>query len=72
MADGKGLLGSLDDGRITFETSTRERGERPDPVCGKRVGPDSLFVAVHAGCEYRFCSEACRAKFLAQPERYAG
>lgn len=70
---GGGLLGdSLDDGRITFDTPTRERGDKRDPVCGKSVPADGGFAAVHHGVEYRFCSEACRDKFTKEPERYVG
>jgi YHS domain-containing protein len=69
---GKGLLGSLDDGRVIFDTSPRERGVKLDPVCGKAVDPDSGLATLHKGLEYRFCSEACRAKFFAAPERYVG
>ncbi|HKA47051.1 MAG TPA: heavy metal translocating P-type ATPase [Methyloceanibacter sp.] len=42
-----------------------------DPVCGMKVdvgakGPSS----VHAGKIYHFCSEGCRSKFAADPQRY--
>src|SRR5215831_9789816 len=42
-----------------------------DPVCGMKVdvgakGPSS----VHAGEIYHFCSESCRSKFAADPQRY--
>src|SRR5262249_2985732 len=42
-----------------------------DPVCGMKVdigarGPSSS----HAGETYHFCSEGCRTKFAADPERY--
>ena len=42
-----------------------------DPVCGMKVdvgakGPSS----VHAGEIYHFCSEGCRSKFAADPQRY--
>src|SRR4029077_19015284 len=42
-----------------------------DPVCGMQVKrtPGSLR-AEYAGANYYFCSEACRKKFLADPERY--
>ncbi len=70
---GKGLLGdSLDDGRITFDTPPRPRGDRRDPVCGKSVPADGTLAVVHHGVEYRFCSEACRDKFTKEPERYVG
>jgi P-type Cu+ transporter len=42
-----------------------------DPVCGMEVNPASA----EAQCEYNgqtfyFCSEACKRKFDADPERY--
>ncbi len=40
-----------------------------DPVCGMRVGPESLGTT-HAGEQYRFCSPACRDLFLARPHHY--
>ncbi len=43
-----------------------------DPVCGMSVRADSPHVAAHAGVEYRFCCDGCRAKFTAAPERYLG
>lgn len=42
-----------------------------DPVCGMVIGEDqSALTAEHAGRTYRFCSQACRARFLQQPERF--
>lgn len=40
-----------------------------DPVCGMKVGPDGLTVG-YRGTLYRFCSQACREAFLAEPKRY--
>ncbi len=72
-AEGDGLLGdSLDDGRITFDTSARERADKRDPVCGKSVPAGTGVALVHRGTEYRFCSEACRDQFVKHPERYGG
>ncbi|WP_160082882.1 heavy metal translocating P-type ATPase [Pseudomonas sp. 8AS] len=42
-----------------------------DPVCGMQVAADSRFQAQHAGQTWRFCSEHCRLKFTAEPERYS-
>ncbi len=67
---GAGLLGSLDDGRITFDISARRRGARRDPVCGRRLEPGAGFITKHRGVEYRFCSDDCRQAFAEQPERY--
>jgi P-type Cu+ transporter len=42
-----------------------------DPVCGMMVDPHTAkHRADHAGRPYYFCSAGCRAKFLADPERY--
>ncbi len=71
--EGGGLLGdSLDDGRITFDTSSRNQADKRDPVCGKSVPAGTGVALVHRGMEYRFCSEACRDEFVKHPERYGG
>jgi Cu+-exporting ATPase len=42
-----------------------------DPVCGMWVDPHAAkHRAEHGGRPYYFCSAACRAKFVADPERY--
>ncbi len=41
-----------------------------DPICDMIVGPDAISVE-YQDTIYRFCSQACRDLFLAQPERYA-
>lgn len=42
-----------------------------DPVCGMMVDPHmTQHKAEHAGRPYYFCSAGCRAKFLAEPDRY--
>lgn len=53
------------------------RGESPpppsavDPVCGMGVDPhETAHHATHAGREHHFCSAGCKAKFVAEPERY--
>ena len=40
-----------------------------DPVCGMQVGPDGLTAEYHETL-YRFCSEACRDAFRADPQHY--
>lgn len=50
-----------------------EAGMVEDPVCGMEVDPaTSAHHAVHRGHAYHFCSDRCRAKFVADPGRYAG
>jgi YHS domain-containing protein len=39
-----------------------------DPVCGMKVNSTALRVDTHP--ELGFCSEHCRSRFLADPERY--
>ena len=61
---GHGLHGHGDD--TILPTS-----EVTDPVCGMTVDPEA--TAHHhevGGTSYHFCSAGCRAKFIANPERY--
>ncbi len=41
-----------------------------DPVCGMTVDPATARTYRHKESSYYFCSEGCRAKFKAYPERY--
>ena len=44
-----------------------------DPVCGMTVDPNAgKPSAEHAGQIYHFCSQRCRDKFEADPEKYLG
>ncbi|HEX2704560.1 MAG TPA: heavy metal translocating P-type ATPase [Candidatus Lustribacter sp.] len=43
-----------------------------DPVCGMSVDPAGPLVAEHDGRTFHFCSEHCRARFVADPGRYTG
>jgi uncharacterized protein len=49
---------------------TMRRGAR-DPVCGMTVDRGKAETAVHRGKRHFFCGPGCRAKFEADPERYA-
>jgi uncharacterized membrane protein YraQ (UPF0718 family) len=49
---------------------TIRRGAR-DPVCGMTVDRGKAETAVHRGKRHFFCGPGCRAKFEADPERYA-
>lgn len=42
-----------------------------DPVCHMRVPPVS-FATEFSGMKFAFCSEQCRARFLANPHLYIG
>ncbi|NLG74671.1 MAG: heavy metal translocating P-type ATPase [Xanthomonadaceae bacterium] len=41
-----------------------------DPVCGMTVKPESPHRAEVGGTTYGFCSAGCRAKFVADPQKY--
>lgn len=42
-----------------------------DPICGMKVDPDhAAGIVKHEGRIHYFCSDACRKKFEASPERY--
>ncbi|MBC7733115.1 MAG: heavy metal translocating P-type ATPase, partial [Bacteriovorax sp.] len=42
-----------------------------DPVCGMTVTPQSPHVLQHVGKPVYFCSAGCKARFAADPARYA-
>jgi uncharacterized membrane protein YraQ (UPF0718 family)/YHS domain-containing protein len=42
-----------------------------DPVCGMRVDRARALQAEHDGRTYAFCSEHCRERFMADPERFS-
>ena len=48
-----------------------DHGAVRDPVCGMQVTEDSPHHQEHEGKTWFFCSEGCRRKFAADPERYA-
>lgn len=62
-------IGSLDDGRITFED---EETGKMDPVCGELVNPTKAetLSAEYAGTAYFFCSTDCKQEFLATPNSF--
>jgi xanthine dehydrogenase accessory factor len=45
--------------------------EAVDPVCGMTVALASAEALVHDGTTYAFCCAGCRARFEADPARYA-
>ena len=52
-----------------------EQGRSPaaihDPVCGMVVDPATTpHHASHGGQDYHFCSAGCRARFMADPQKY--
>lgn len=47
--------------------------EARDPVCGMTLqAAEIAFQENYQGKTYSFCSDSCRRKFLANPEKYAG
>ena len=53
------------------ERTAREAHKSIDPVCGMTVDPHAKGPsAEHEGQIYHFCSDGCRIKFVADPERY--
>jgi len=59
-------------------TEEKKEAEAPalqavDPICGMTVEiATARNTAEHAGRTWYFCCGGCRARFLAEPERYAG
>ncbi|CAJ0772758.1 heavy metal translocating P-type ATPase [Ralstonia chuxiongensis] len=51
------------------EATPTEQAEK-DPVCGMTVSANSRFSVEHQGKTYRFCSEKCEGKFVAEPQKY--
>ncbi len=41
-----------------------------DPICGMTVNQDSEHHVEHDGQHHYFCSAGCKAKFVANPEKY--
>ncbi|WP_199223452.1 MULTISPECIES: heavy metal translocating P-type ATPase [unclassified Caulobacter] len=55
----------------TGETRTQSASRARDPVCGMDVDPaTSVHHLVHAGQDQWFCSAACQARFVADPELF--
>jgi uncharacterized protein len=50
---------------------TLRRGAR-DPVCGMTVDRGTAVSTEWNGKTYHFCGPGCRARFVAEPERYVG
>ena len=62
---------SLMEGLVAGESARKLPDGQRDPVCGIALGADlRLPRANHQGRALSFCSEECRARFLADPGRY--
>ena len=44
--------------------------EERDPVCGMKVSRASVHHHGHEGQTYFFCSAGCKAKFVAEPDKF--
>jgi uncharacterized protein len=54
---------------VVFFALTMRRGAT-DPVCGMKVDRARALTAEHAGHTYYFCSQDCRGRFEADPDRH--
>jgi YHS domain-containing protein len=63
---------SLDNGRVSFgDREEIELASAVDPVCGRELRRADAVAAVdHHGTVYFFCSEACHAQFVADPDLF--
>jgi Cu+-exporting ATPase len=52
------------------ERAADAAGHAIDPVCGMQVPTTSDRYVDHRGTRYWFCSDGCRDRFRADPERY--
>ena len=55
---------------MAHDHGTTTGGKAIDPVCGMRVDPAAALSAEHDGTSYFFCSDGCRTKFAADPDKY--
>ncbi len=63
---------SLDDGRTTFRLRILQPGIVTDPVCSAEFAlEDAAATGKHKGQTLHFCSEACRNRFLEDPDSYS-
>lgn len=58
------------DTHAAHEEARESLAGQKDPVCGMYVTTDGAHSLTHDGTNYYFCSEACKAKFEASPDRY--
>ena len=55
---------------MAHDNGTATGSKALDPVCGMTVDPATALSAEHDGTRYYFCCEACRTKFITDPEKY--
>ena len=56
--------------RKTIATNAGQTVSAVDPVCGMSVEPAIAEKVEFSGTTYYFCSAGCRAKFIADPDKY--
>lgn len=62
---------TLDSGRIEFRPRSFLQPVEADPICGTHMLRDEAASSVvHNGETRYFCSPACRARFLEDPDTY--
>lgn len=54
----------------TKKKKEQTKMELKDPVCHMKVSKDAKIVATHKDHQYGFCSESCKTRFVANPEKY--
>ncbi len=66
-----GKHGPTDHSAQAHGAQTPTDGKAKDPVCGMEVDPHTAkHRATHDGHPYYFCSNGCREKFVADPQKY--
>jgi YHS domain-containing protein len=66
--------GSLDEGRITFDTNkdiSLAQTKAKDVVCGAMIDLRDALTASYAGHSYYFCGVDCQMMFEADPTKYS-
>ncbi len=68
---GQGHPAATGGGCCSSQAASTATATVTDPVCGMRVDPvATVHHARHAGTDYHFCSDGCRRRFIAEPQRY--
>ncbi len=71
MADPMGHAHHQHGPGCTHGPATADIAKTIDPVCGMTVNPETTaHKATHEGQPFFFCSAGCRAKFVADPQKY--
>jgi Cu+-exporting ATPase len=71
MADPMGHAHHQHGSGCTHGPATADIAKTIDPVCGMTVNPETTaHKATHEGQPFFFCSAGCRAKFVADPQKY--